>query len=152
MTTTKDLLKILEEYEKTPDSRGYDLRLDLADIVLRHLRDKGWTQKALADAAGMKAPFLTRIIHAAQNCTFDVAGRLLFALGVRAKLMELAPSAEPTEGVEAAVVAGALGITGETYHGQPSVGHVFDQTVATTGPVLSTATSRTESRIFSHRA
>ena len=88
MANTRDLLTILEEFEKSPESFGYDLRLDLADLVIRLLRQKGWTQKQLAKAARMKESFITRIIHSASNCTFDVAGRLMFALGVRAKLAE----------------------------------------------------------------
>ena len=87
----RDLLRDLEDFDRDPASAGYDLRLDLADIVLRHLDGKRWTQKKLADAAGMKSPFITRITHAAQNCTFDVAGRLLFALGVKARLEEAPP-------------------------------------------------------------
>jgi plasmid maintenance system antidote protein VapI len=88
MSTIRDLLNDLAEFEESPDSAGYDLRLDLADIILRHLDGKDWTQRRLAEAAGMKPPFITRVTHAAQNCTFDVAGRLLFALGVKARLIE----------------------------------------------------------------
>jgi plasmid maintenance system antidote protein VapI len=135
MTAINDLLKDLEAFESTPESRGYDLRLDLAQIVLRHLKEKGWTQKALADAAGMKAPFLTRIIHAAQNCTFDVAGRLLFALGIRAKLLEVPTTVGTTEVAAAAAPIAANTVTGSIYHGQPSTGH--DETTA----VLRTAST-----------
>ena len=88
MTTTQSLLKDLEDFDKSPESRGYDLRLDLADIILRHLDHNGWTQKKLAEAAGMKPPLLTRVIHGASNCTLDTAGRILFALGIQGKLIE----------------------------------------------------------------
>ena len=93
MTSVKDLRKVLADFERTPESRGFDLRLALADLVIRHLRRKGWTQKKLAEEAGMKESFVTRIIHAEQNCTFDVAGRLLFGLDVRANLIEEHPEA-----------------------------------------------------------
>ena len=96
----RDLLSDLAEFESTPESRGYDLRLDLAEIILRHLDGRRWTQGKLARAAGMKSSFLTRITHAAQNCTFEVAGRLLFALGVNAKLVE-----GPQTFVETTIVA-----------------------------------------------
>ena len=92
MASTQDLLRILDDFRSKPESRGYDLRLSLAEIVLRQLRTKGWTQKQLADAAGMKPSFLTRIIHGSSNCTFDVAGRILFALGVHAELVDETPS------------------------------------------------------------
>jgi transcriptional regulator with XRE-family HTH domain len=63
-----------------------DLRLDLAEIILRALNERGWTQRQLADAAGMREQYVTRVIHSSQNCTVDIIGRLLFALQVKAKL------------------------------------------------------------------
>src|SRR6476661_7556231 len=92
----RDLQVTLEGFEKKPESRGYDLRLSLSELVIRCMKAKGWTQKQLAQAAGMKEPFVTRVLHADQNCTFDVAGRLLFALGIRAHLQEAAPPGRVT--------------------------------------------------------
>jgi len=86
MTKAKDLLRILDEFEATPESVGIDLRLDLADLIIAQLDRKRWTQKRLAQRCGMKESFVSRIIHAESNCTFDVAGRLLHALGVKPKL------------------------------------------------------------------
>ncbi len=90
MAKTHDLLVILESYENKAESRGYELRLSLADVMLRGLRARGWSQKQLADAAQMKASFINRIIHGDSNCTFDVAGRLLFALGIHVHFVEKA--------------------------------------------------------------
>lgn len=95
----RDLQKALDGFESKPESRGYDLRLNLSEIVLRHLKEKGWSQKDLATEAGMKEAMLSRIIHANANCTFDVAGRLLFALGVDAALQE-APSPTLSTSIE----------------------------------------------------
>jgi ribosome-binding protein aMBF1 (putative translation factor) len=88
MSTTRDLLNDLDEFDNTPEGRGYDLRLDLSSIIVRQLAAKGWTQKKLADEVGVKESFITRLIHSSANCTFDTAGRVLFALGVRAELKE----------------------------------------------------------------
>jgi ribosome-binding protein aMBF1 (putative translation factor) len=82
VASTKDLLDSLEQYEKEPESRGYELRLEFSRLVLRHLRAKGWTQKELADRAGVKASFINRLIHSDANWTSDSAGRILHALGV----------------------------------------------------------------------
>lgn len=84
----RDLLKELDEFNETAEGRGFDLRLDLADIIFRHLAEKGWTQTKLAEAAGMKSPLLTRIMHSSTNCTFETAGRILLALGIKGKLVE----------------------------------------------------------------
>jgi hypothetical protein len=91
MTTTQNILGDLEKFENSPENEGYDLRLDLADIILQHLDGNKWTQARLAEAAGMKDSYLTRVIHSSQNCTFDGAGRILHALGVKAKLREVEP-------------------------------------------------------------
>jgi transcriptional regulator with XRE-family HTH domain len=48
------------------------------------MEQKGWSQKRLGDEADMLEPMVSRIIHANANCTFETAGRLLFALGLRA--------------------------------------------------------------------
>jgi hypothetical protein len=93
----QDLHKRLAEFEASPDSRGLDLRLSLADLIIRKLRAKRWTQKRLADEVGMLEPFITRVIHARQNCTFDVAGRILFALGISAEITETIPEPAATE-------------------------------------------------------
>lgn len=87
----QDILRALEEYERTvPESRGLELRLDLAEIVIRHLRQKCWTQRDLARRTSMKESFISRLVHSNANCTLDTAGRLLFALGVNARLAEVA--------------------------------------------------------------
>ncbi len=86
MASDNTLEQLLSKYNETPDSVGYLLRLNLAEMVMTGLWRKHWTQKQLADAAGMKESFIARIIHADSNCTFDVAGRLLFALNIDAEL------------------------------------------------------------------
>jgi transcriptional regulator with XRE-family HTH domain len=100
--SVQDLRDMLDEFDRTPAASGYELRLGLATIVLGRLDALGWTQKRLADATGMKESFVSRVIHGDQNCTFDVAGRLLFALGVRARLAEVPSSSRrPSRGSSA---------------------------------------------------
>jgi transcriptional regulator with XRE-family HTH domain len=90
----QDILQALHEYEQDPESSGVQLRLDLATIILRRLKAKGWTQRQLAQKSGFKEPFISRLLHSSSNCTFDTAGRVLRALGVEAKIEEVAPSEE----------------------------------------------------------
>ena len=89
MSHVRDILKALDEYHQTPESRGMKLRLDLAEIVLRHLKQNDWTQKELARKTSFKDSFISRLLHSDANCTFETAGRILFALGVEAKLEEI---------------------------------------------------------------
>ena len=87
MASIQGLLEALSELENSPANQGIEIRLSLADIVLRRLRELGMTQAELARKAGMKESFVNRIVHANSNCTFEVAGRLLFAVGVKAELV-----------------------------------------------------------------
>ena len=95
MTKARDLLRILAQFEESTQSVGIDLRLDLADLVMKHLDLKGWTQKMLAEKTGMHESFISRIIHADSNCQFEVAGRIMHALGVRIKLQQAASDRLP---------------------------------------------------------
>ncbi|KKL74080.1 hypothetical protein LCGC14_2068450 [marine sediment metagenome] len=92
MTRSKAIERIhalLAEYEATPESRGLELRLNLAEIVIRQLRELGWTQRDLASRTSMKEPFISRIVHSNANCTLDTAGKLLFALGIHARIEQV---------------------------------------------------------------
>jgi len=87
MKVIQDLRNTIKDFESTPESRGLALRTSLAVLVLHRLKEKGWSQKQLAESAGMKESFISRIIYANSNCTFDVAGRILFALDVTAEIV-----------------------------------------------------------------
>ena len=89
MSHVPDILKALDEYHQTPESRGIKLRLNLAQIILRHLKENNWTQKELARKTSFKDSFISRLLHSDANCTFETAGRILYALGVEAKLEEV---------------------------------------------------------------
>ena len=139
-TTAKDLLRVLREFEKTPESVGVDLRLDLADLVMKHLDRLGWTQKRLAKQADMQESFISRIINAESNCTFEVAGRIVHALGVQIGIQELPPARAgviPAQASTAAPIvmsAKQTELRQETIHGKETrcvEGYKFSQ--ASTG-------------------
>ena len=88
----QDILSSIHEFEASPDYVGLGLKVDLSRIVLRRLREKGWTQRRLATACGMKESFVSRVIHSDDNCTLDTVGRLMFALGVDIRLEEVRQS------------------------------------------------------------
>jgi len=88
MSDFDGLLADLKQFEEGPESPGFDLRLDLADIICLRLKEKGWSQAKLAAEIGRPQSYVTRIVHSGANCTFETAGRILFALGVKAKLIE----------------------------------------------------------------
>jgi transcriptional regulator with XRE-family HTH domain len=92
----------MEEFENSPEGYGFDLRLDLADIILDQLAKKKMTQKSLAEKAGMKPSYLARILHGSQNFTSDVAGRIFYALGIKGKLVEAKDEKEESNGFKIA--------------------------------------------------
>lgn len=103
MANQLDILGLLTELENNPESVGLSLRLDLATIILKALRERGWNQSALASAAGVKEGFISRLVHSDANCTFETAGRILFALGLRASLVATYPNRSIEDATESAV-------------------------------------------------
>jgi ribosome-binding protein aMBF1 (putative translation factor) len=118
MTSVDNILKALDAFTKTPADIGMDLRLSLAEIVLRKLREKGWNQRALAREAGLKEPFVSRVIHSNANCTFDTAGKLLFALGARARIRETPDVKQAVVGRSTSGEITTLKLIGAETHGQ----------------------------------
>jgi len=90
----EDIHQAVREYEDSPDGYTLELALSLAEIVLCTLRNKGWSHCDLGLRAGMHPSFIERIVHADVNCTFEEAGKLLFALGVHAQIVELSTTSE----------------------------------------------------------
>jgi transcriptional regulator with XRE-family HTH domain len=88
MATILDLRNELTKFKNSGPGVAHDLRLNLADVIFRHLQAKNWTQSDLADAAGVKAPYITRILHSSQNWTTETAGQILYALGIRLEFLE----------------------------------------------------------------
>jgi len=78
----KQLQRTLEEFKRSPEAPGVELRFMFADLILEHLRKKDWNQKQLAKKANMKESFISRLIHAEANCTLEIVGRIHFALGI----------------------------------------------------------------------
>jgi len=87
MASTQDILQVLDEYKRRPESYGLKLRLNLAELVIRQLNSNGWSQRDLARRTGLKEAYISRILHSDANCTFESAGKILFALGVKVALL-----------------------------------------------------------------
>ncbi len=80
------LRQLREAYRKTPDSYVHELRLSFAEVVVDRLQELGWNQKTLSDKLGVTEPLISRLLSGDHNWTSESAGRLLFALGVRARV------------------------------------------------------------------
>ena len=87
MVSTQDILRVLDEYKRKPESYGMKLRLNLAELVIQQLNSNGWSQRDLAQETGLKEAYISRILHSDANCTFKSAGRILFALGIKVALL-----------------------------------------------------------------
>jgi transcriptional regulator with XRE-family HTH domain len=89
MSNLNDLQCELENFENSPEGWGFELRLSLADIIVKYLRKHGWSQKKLAHVAGVKEPYITRLVKGESNCTFSTAGKILYALGAKSDVVEI---------------------------------------------------------------
>jgi len=94
MSKRDQITQILKRFDEHHDSVGISLRIDLASIILRAIDDR-MSQKELAAAAKMSQSYVSRVVNTVQNCEFDVAGRLLHALGLRGRLVAYAPDQTP---------------------------------------------------------
>ena len=72
------------------DDLALDLRLDLSDMMHAEMHTKKLSQTELAKLVGIRVQVLKRILHGSSNCTFESAAKILFALGVKAKLVDTA--------------------------------------------------------------
>jgi transcriptional regulator with XRE-family HTH domain len=63
------------------------LRLEVARFLRQKISERGCTQTALASAAGISDVWLCNILNGKANASFDLIGRLLWCLDVKAKLV-----------------------------------------------------------------
>lgn len=88
MAEVDDQLHEFENAQKTAEFLAVGLRVDLAAIIMRGIKARGWTQKRLAEAVGMRESQISKLINGDANWETSTAARVLFALGVKARLVE----------------------------------------------------------------
>lgn len=69
--------------ELSAEELAWTHALDLSVSVLTRARELGWSKGKLAEAAGMKPTYLSRVLAGKQNMTLETIARLEKALGVR---------------------------------------------------------------------
>ncbi|RZJ61478.1 MAG: XRE family transcriptional regulator [Hymenobacter sp.] len=68
--------------EVTPEAAAYvDRSFQIADQIRYVLREKGWSQRDLANALGKKEPEISRMLNGTHNFTLKTLTRLEVALG-----------------------------------------------------------------------
>lgn len=67
------------------------IRMNLAELALCELKERGWSQRKLARKTGWKEPFVSKILNGDANWTTETAGRLLFALDIEPELDRAKP-------------------------------------------------------------
>ena len=79
----------IENFEKTEESRVLEIQLSLTRLVIKGLKEKGWTHSLLARELGFSNRIIERLLHGDENWTVETAGKILFALGIKAELKEV---------------------------------------------------------------
>ena len=84
----KAIRRHLSEYEKTADCIDLEIRLSLAQIVIRHMNERKITVGKLAKLTGYSTLTIEKIMFGDVNWSCKMAGKILHALGTRARLEE----------------------------------------------------------------
>lgn len=71
-----------KEFEKTPESRELDLRMDFAVNLLKALKRKKMTQAEFCRKINMKPPQFTRIVQGDENITMRMISRIADGLDI----------------------------------------------------------------------
>jgi transcriptional regulator with XRE-family HTH domain len=82
------LNKLTGEFDATFRGDDAGLRLDLAEIIWRGLKQRGWSQRRLAQESGLADAVVSNIMHGNRNWRCATAARILHALGTKARLIE----------------------------------------------------------------
>lgn len=90
----KGLQQAFEAQSASADGFAHELELSLATLIRERLGELGWTQRKLAERAGVQESYLSRLLVGEHNPTFGTAGKLLQALEVKA---EIRRKADPIE-------------------------------------------------------
>lgn len=88
--------------KKTYRYAALQLRLDLADLVIRKLRETGEQKQDLATRAKMWPSEVSRVIGADHNFTATLAAKVLHPLGIMPKLVDAAEWNAMKEATDAA--------------------------------------------------
>ena len=83
----RSLTDALAAMDDRIDGDEADLRLDVADLVIQALREKGWSQRDLHKASGIAEPRISGVIHSDLNLTLRTIATLAKALGFKAKIV-----------------------------------------------------------------
>lgn len=86
-SATQELLEEFSKIEQSPTSGGFDLRMDLMEILHRHAPStKRSACEEIAKVAGVDVNVVMNAMCADQDLTFDTAGRIIHALGLKPRL------------------------------------------------------------------
>lgn len=90
MTANRDMQALdaaLARFDNEPESYLVDLQMTLAELLLKHLRARRWSQRRLAQEAGMPESFVSRVLSG-ENVELRTIARMLCALRVRARITD----------------------------------------------------------------
>lgn len=85
----RSLQQAFVDLDNSPHGPSFDLRLDLSEIIAKRIAVGEWTEHSLAIATGLTPLQISNLVHCTKNCTFETAGKILFALGIKGKLVEV---------------------------------------------------------------
>lgn len=97
MASVSDILKKLDQYDKSSAGIGLQLRLDLVLIILNGLRAKNWTLSDLAEHSCLDMVRLEEIVNSEEDCTLETIGRICNTLDIKVSLVSTSPGGTSLE-------------------------------------------------------
>lgn len=80
---------------------GMGLRSDFSEVIRQGLKQRGWTQRKLAELSGFSESLVNKLVHEKRNCRLSTTAKAVHALGFRAelRLIQTKPPSREREGV-----------------------------------------------------
>ena len=91
------VLDAVSDLENSTEGFALKLRLDLATLIVKRLKELNWTQTELSNRTGIPAALISRIVHSDQNCRFSTVAKLLHTLSIKPALVAEAGSTPITK-------------------------------------------------------
>ena len=82
------ILAGLAGFKNTSDGWAMRLKLNLAELVIKGMRDKGWSHADLAKRAGLPEEAIENIVLSDRNCSLERIAEIMWILELPVELRE----------------------------------------------------------------
>ncbi|MBX3385205.1 MAG: helix-turn-helix transcriptional regulator [Phycisphaeraceae bacterium] len=88
MSALDRLVRSLDRLERSPESIQIELAMQFGTLIRDGLRQRGWTQRRLAEVTGKRDSAISEYLYGDENPTIGTIAEILFALDIRPQLVD----------------------------------------------------------------